>query len=686
MHAAYAEEVLQLAARTTSAARRPLASLKRTCLHVASRHVAHMDTEALIGLPVSLVQDLLPHLSIYDLIRLQPALNQRGTPLRCYIHNHHQIQTHTGLDLHTRLGRISTHSAWVLILQDIKGAHRVLDLHSEDGSKQEAMDTCFQLMFYGFKYKGVAKQIFNVNITTLFLVMAKYIKRFYLRPSQFLQTFAKEQRALLTILEGSVGVVDVKHHKDLLKAESQFALYVLHRLVDHGQAKELIIYGLDPAMLNWILQDRGSQHAHHHQQQQQQQPSVHRSNPTAAAAADNSADTEEGGVAPCKRPKLDVRLGEPEAETLRSPVEPELLCQAFALYGSCLSGSCPRGQICSLQIRECGRSTLGVLVPFLPTWLCLRSLTIQSCWIFRVTEVQLLATSLKQLGQTSSSSLVDLSVAVLPQTALMERLLDACPGLHSLSLEIHPLEVDPGPHGTGVTPEPAVLQELSLKKLSVKVPQVLADIHSITAVLKHSPHLTSLHISGIRLPTSSSHREILSSISEFNHRLRTLHLEDINLADCHQDILNLLRNCMLEELSLKDCRLLEKCSDRESYLQQLMDSLKKVRSLRSLCLSQNRLAKSAPALAELFTGSPSSAVKRLDISSNFIQPAELLELGQRLQTHPPQQRLTLDLRKNPWDRDRETWHDALRTLRPLCDFLTDGWKSRNTMADHISNM
>ncbi|CAL8256003.1 unnamed protein product [Merluccius merluccius] len=654
MHAAYAEEVLQLAARTTSAARRPLASLKRTCLHVASRHVAHMDLEALIGLPVSLVQDLLPHLSIYDLIRLQPALNQRG---------------------------ISTHSAWVLILQDIKGAHRVLDLHSEDGSKQEAMDTCFQLMFYGFKYKGVAKQIFNVNITTLFLVMAKYIKRFYLRPSQFLQTFAKEQRALLTILEGSVGVVDVKHHKDLLKTESQFALYVLHRLVDHGQAKELIIYGLDPAMLNWILQDRGSQHAH---QQQQQQPSVHRSNPT--AAADNSADTEEEGVAPCKRPKLDVRLGEQEAETLRSPVEPELLCQAFALYGSCLSGSCPRGQICSLQIRECGRSTLGVLVPFLPTWLCLRSLTIQSCWIFRVAEVQLLATSLKQLGQTSSSSLVDLSVAVLPQTALMERLLDACPGLHSLSLEIHPLEVDPGPHGTGVTPEPAVLQELSLKKLSVKVPQVLADIHSITAVLKHSPHLTSLHISGIRLPTSSSHRQILSSISEFNHRLRTLHLEDINLADCHQDILKLLRNCMLEELSLKDCRLLEKCSDRESYLQQLMDSLKQVRSLHSLCLSQNRLAKSAPALAELFTGSPSSAVKRLDISSNFIQPAELLELGQRLQTHPPQQRLTLDLRKNPWDRDRETWHDALRTLRPLCDFLTDGWKSRNTMADHISNM
>ena len=258
---------------------------------------------------------------------------------------------------------------------------QVLDLHSEDGTKQEAMDTCFQLMFYGFKYKGVAKQIFNVNITTLFLVMAKYIKRFYLRPSQFLQTFAKEQRALLTILEGSVGVVDVKHHKDLLKTESQFALYVLHRLLDHGQARELIIYGLDPAMLSWILQDRGSQYA------DQKLTSVPGTSSVAtppvasdrnAARTDDPLENEED-ASPRKRPKLDDAFREREADALRFPGEPELLCRAFALYGGCLSGACPRGQICSLQIRECGRSTLCELVPFLPTWLCLRSLTIQSC-------------------------------------------------------------------------------------------------------------------------------------------------------------------------------------------------------------------------------------------------------------------------------------------------------------------
>lgn len=266
---------------------------------------------------------------------------------------------------------------------------QVLDLHSEDVSKQEAMDTCFQLMFYGFKYKGVAKQIFNVNITTLFLVMAKHIKRFYLRPSQFLQTFTKEQRVLLTILEGSVDIVDVKHHKNLMKTESQFALFVLHRLLDHGRSKELIIYGLDPDMLTWILQGRGSQHAH----TQQELDSGHRSSLVvkSTTAANNNVPGVDGGTeaeaenaTPCKRLKLDDMSQDWEAvETPQPTVEPELLCQAFALPGSCLKGLCPRGQICSLQIRECGRSTLRVLIPFLPTWLCLRSLTIQSCCEYR---------------------------------------------------------------------------------------------------------------------------------------------------------------------------------------------------------------------------------------------------------------------------------------------------------------
>lgn len=73
-------------------------------------------------------------------------------------------------------------------------------------------------------------------------------------------------------------------------------------------------------------------------------------------------------------------------------------------------------------------------------------------------------------------------------------------------------------------------------------------------------------------------------------------------------------------------------------------------------------------------------------SSNFILPAELLDFARRLKMHPPPHLLTLDLRKNPGDRDPDTWTAALQMLRPVCVVLVEGWTSTNTMADHISSM
>ena len=73
-------------------------------------------------------------------------------------------------------------------------------------------------------------------------------------------------------------------------------------------------------------------------------------------------------------------------------------------------------------------------------------------------------------------------------------------------------------------------------------------------------------------------------------------------------------------------------------------------------------------------------------SSNFIQPAELLEFAKRLTTHRPPHQLTLDLRKNPGDRDPDVWNAAMQMLRPFCVLQVEGWTSTNTMADHISNM
>ncbi|XP_056132717.1 uncharacterized protein lrrc41 [Lampris incognitus] len=661
MHEVYAEEVLRSAA--TSRPKTRMTSLKRICLRALSRHVAVLDPRELLEFPTSLIKDLLPHLDVTHLDKLQPALNLKG---------------------------ISTYSAWVALLRDIKGPNCVADLHTEEESKQETMDALFHVIFYGFKYSYIARHISNVNITSLLLVMAKHVKHFYLRLSHFLQSFTAEQRPLLRSLEKSVRCVEIKKHIEVLKRDSQYALYILHRMLDHGEAKDIIIYNQDPVMLAWILHARGSQYGC----EQFQKRSTFKSNTTTSSVGETMASPdhgttsykdEEDHVLLAKRPKIDFVSAEEEARNPKSPLDPEVLCQTFTSSTVPLSEDCPRGQICSLQIRECAQNMLSMLVPFLPTWLCLRSLTLQSCSIFSDLDILTLARSLKQLSETSRSSLTSLSIGVLPHAVFMETLLDACLNLRSLSVEIHTVTENHGLHKTK-TDGSKGFAELPLQELTVTVPQVQTHLDSITSVLKRSPHLMSLDISGIRLCVGSSHQELLNIISVSNTCLRRLHLEDLNLASCLPEILGLLENCMLEELSFRDCRLLEKCSDKKSCLWQLVVSLKRVSSLRSLSLSQNRLAKNVPTVVELFTGPSPSAVKKLDISSNFIQPNELLELGRQLEKHRPAQRVTLDLRKNPWDQDKEVWQAALSSLCPFCNILTDGWTSRDTMADHISNM
>ncbi|CAB1417782.1 unnamed protein product [Pleuronectes platessa] len=344
--------------------------------------------------------------------------------------------------------------------------------------------------------------------------------------------------------------------------------------------------------------------------------------------------------------------------------------------------TCPQGQIECLEVRQCGSVSLSVLRKSLPTFFCLRSLTLHSFATFRDSDVLDLARGLKQLSESSRCSLTYLNIGILPFTKLMEILLDAVPKVTSLHVEI--LHMMWGQHHPQTVKSD--VSELPLQKLTVKVTELQTDLHFITSVLRRSPHLTSLHLAGMNLPTGSSLSQLLITLSESNHGLRSLNLEDLNLSDCLPDILNLLRNCQLEELWCNDCRLLEKCSDKEEALQQLVSALRTVPSLHTLSLAQNRLTKNVCVLSELFSGSSPSSVKRLNISYNFIQPAELLEFAHRLRTHRPPQQLTLDLRMNPGDRDPDTWNAALNLLRPLCVLLLERWKSTDTMVDHISNM
>lgn len=644
--------------------------LKETCFKAVRKHFAVLGIEAVLDLPTPLVKDLLPHLTVCQLDELQPALNQRG---------------------------ISTHSGWVGVLQDMCGPNHVIDLNTEEEAKHEVMRMLFTLVFYGFTNPFVKRNITNLSSPSFLWAAAKCIKHFLLTTSMHkpLQSLTAEHRPLLNLLEKRIRSVGVSQSIDLSKRKTQTALYVLHRLLDHGVAKELIVHVQCPIGLAWLLHGRGSHYVNPELKNLMQSRADCVTQATSARIGGASlspgygtrASEDQDEVTPCKRSKLDpVSVEEEECGKANFTVDPQLLCQTFTPCDGPSAGACPWGQINCLEIRQCGSDSLRVLNFALPTFFCLRSLSLHSFSTFRDLDVLGLARALKQLSESSRSSLTDLSISALPYTQLMEILLDAVPHVTSLHVEIQAVMWGPrfSPHHPRTAE--ADMPELPLEKLTIKVAELQTDLHFITSVLRRSPRLTSLHVAGMRLPTGSSQSQLLTTLSESNHFLRSLNLEDLKLSDCLPEILNLLRDCKLEELRFSDCRLLEKSSDKEESLQQLVAALKTLPSLHTLGLAQNRLAKNVCVLAELFSGSSPSSVKRLDISSNFIQPAELLEFAKSLRTHCPPQRLTLDLRKNPGDRDSDTWSTALKRLRPFCVLLVEGWKSTDSMADHISNM
>ncbi|KAM3620024.1 uncharacterized protein V6R79_017225 [Siganus canaliculatus] len=645
--------------------------LKEMCFLAVRKHFAVLGVEAVGDLPVPLVKELLPHLTICQLNDFQPALNQRG---------------------------ISTYSQWIGILLDMCNADEVSDLHTEEEAKHKVIRTLFSFVFYGFRNHFVTKNISSSETPSFLWAAAKYITQFSLIASspEPLKRLTTDLRPLLELLERHIKSIVLSQCTDISKRKCQTSLYLLHRLLDHGVAKDLVVNGQCPIVLSWLLHCRGSQYVN--PKLMKMTHSKQEDYTTSQAASDcsggtscrqdldaNMSEDPNNQATPCKRSKLDsVSMEDEESEQKNVTVDPQVLCHMFAPCDGPSTGNCPWGQINSLEIRKCGSDTLRMLNFALPTFFSLRSLTLHSILTFSGCDVLGLASALKQLSKSTQSSLTDLNISILPYTDLVEILLDASPSLTSLHVEIQTLTRAPSFVLCHTTP--SQLSELPLEKLTVKIADLETHLHFITSVLRRCPHLSSFSTAGLRLPLGFSQTQLLRTISASNSCLKSLSFEDIDLSDCLLEILNLLKDCKLEELRFNDCRLLEKCSDKEKSLQQLVTAVKTVPSLHTLSLAQNRLAKNVCVLADLFAKHSPSLVRRLDISSNFIQPSELLEFAKRFTARCPPHRLTLDLRKNPGDRDPDTWNTAMKRLSPFCVLLVEGWISTNAMADHISNM
>lgn len=267
---------------------------------------------------------------------------------------------------------------------------QAIDLHTEEEAKHKVMKQLFTAVFYGFTNNFIKQNITSLNAPSFLWAAAKCVRKFslfnLLKP---LQTLTAERRPFLNLLESCIRSVGVSQYIDLSKRESQTPLYVLHRLLDHGVAKDLDVRVQCPLMLSWLLYGRGSQFINpelKHLMQSKKTSCRSQSSGSAAGATSSpgletgTSGDQEDQVPPCKRSKLfdSVPVEEEESGNADFTVEPQALCQIFAPCDETSAGSCPWGQIERLEISQCGSDCLRVLTAALPTFFCLRSLTLHS--------------------------------------------------------------------------------------------------------------------------------------------------------------------------------------------------------------------------------------------------------------------------------------------------------------------
>ncbi|KAI5628362.1 leucine-rich repeat-containing protein 41 isoform X1, partial [Silurus asotus] len=577
-------------------------SLVQMCIRKVALHMDVLESQA-GDLPASLLRDLMPHLNMYYLDRIEKAANLKG---------------------------VSCSSAWAAKWRDLNRSWRWKLKPEKEDWKQMCLESYFHTVL--FRRSQAQSSDFDTSDSAALSLSAKYVRVLSLLMLPDVHRLAsKEFRPILATLEKEVRTLKLLDAKVLLSHRESDVFFVLHRLLDHGSVKKLVLKRTpDVSVFRWIM---------------------------SRCKGTRCIDV---APAPSKRLRL-------------HPVMDEIVYSKFCPPCSD-TGTCPNGHIHSVDLEVCSLTAVSYL---LPSWLSLRSLNLCTTQLVRKDEVGDLLESLRKLFLNPHCSLKDLSLGNLCVQGHLASLLISCPALESLSLEF---TLRWGCSTTSSMQFPPNTQ-LTLEKLSLKAIENQTTVECLPAVLHHAPNLRILQVTGIRQA-----RSLLLTLPESNPFLKVLTLEDINLSDCHREIINLLENCVLDELSLIDCRLLERCTEKKNFLVSFVASAKERFSLRSLSLSQNRLASSVIEVANLFLREHPCNIIKLDLSSNFILPADLLEFSRRIEVYHPVQRFTLDLRFNPLNRDPEVKGQAMRMLLPFCEVLTDEWDFRSAMVDHVSVM
>ncbi|NXG61593.1 LRC41 protein, partial [Hemiprocne comata] len=279
----------------------------------------------------------------------------------------------------------------------------------------------------------------------------------------------------------------------------------------------------------------------------------------------------------------------------------------------------------------------------------------------------------------------------VPCMELVRCVLSVFPQLHTLSVSFDLKNQLEGnrPEGNPSCSE-AEIPESCLEQLEIRFPREPLHTAFLLPVLKASKSLQQLSLDSATLPCSQELGLLLEALKECNPNLKKLSFHDVNLAEHQKEVLLLLQDPVLQEITFSFCRLFE--SSTTEFLLEIINTVKRNSSLKSLKLPGNRLGNHRlVALADIFSEDSSSSLCQLDVSSNCIKPDGLLEFTKKLEGHIQQrggqiQFTHLHLFQNWLDQDAETAQEALRRLKAVCSVVNDSWDPSQAFADYISVM
>uniref|UniRef100_A0A8D2KS72 Leucine-rich repeat-containing protein 41 n=3 Tax=Varanus komodoensis TaxID=61221 RepID=A0A8D2KS72_VARKO len=234
------------------------------------------------------------------------------------------------------------------------------------------------------------------------------------------------------------------------------------------------------------------------------------------------------------------------------------------------------------------------------------------------------------------------------------------------------------------------IPESHLEHLDIRFPREPLQTSLLLPVLKASRSLQSLSLDSVAISCPEEVGFLLHALREYSPSLRKLSFHDINLSSHSKEVLFLLQDHILQEITFSFCRLFENCT--AELLSEIINVVKNNSSLKSLRLPGNRLGNHRlVALADIFSEDSSSSICFLDVSSNCIKPDGLLEFAKKLESYVSQRgehiKFTkLCLYQNWLDQDAVTAQEALLRLKAMCNVVSDTWDSSQAFADYISVM